>query len=349
MGLNRDLSKDGRCYNVYDVRLKDNYPSCGMNWPPDLTSVTPYLRRDDVTRALNVNADKMTGWTECNNQVTVAFNPKVKPAKTLLPGLLEKMPILLFSGDKDLICNHIGTETLIENLKWNGAIGMEESPARDWTFDDEPAGLWQEARNLTYLRFYNSSHMVPFDYPRRVRDMLDRFTGEDSKSIHGKPTNSYIEGLDDKEEVGDGTNKPPPSSDSSENGETEEDRIQAAKWEAYRRSGEAALVVVVIAASAWGIFVWRDRRRRRKLGYKSVQGSDPYDGRGSSGGGNGGSRLGLAGAADRFRRREQDEEAGRDFNGSEMDDLSPTGASKERYALADEDDEDAGDRGGGGR
>src|ERR1700761_3070756 len=24
------------CYNMYDVRLKDTSPSCGMNWPPDL-------------------------------------------------------------------------------------------------------------------------------------------------------------------------------------------------------------------------------------------------------------------------------------------------------------------------
>jgi hypothetical protein len=29
---------------MYDVRLRDSYPSCGMSWPPDLTDVTPYLR-----------------------------------------------------------------------------------------------------------------------------------------------------------------------------------------------------------------------------------------------------------------------------------------------------------------
>src|SRR5579859_2003981 len=32
------------CINMYDVRLRDTYPSCGMSWPPDLTDVTPYLR-----------------------------------------------------------------------------------------------------------------------------------------------------------------------------------------------------------------------------------------------------------------------------------------------------------------
>jgi carboxypeptidase D len=37
---------DGRkmCMNVYDIRLSDTWPSCGMSWPPDLAQVTPWLR-----------------------------------------------------------------------------------------------------------------------------------------------------------------------------------------------------------------------------------------------------------------------------------------------------------------
>lgn len=30
--------------NVYDVRLVDDYPACGMNWPPDLSDVYTFLR-----------------------------------------------------------------------------------------------------------------------------------------------------------------------------------------------------------------------------------------------------------------------------------------------------------------
>jgi carboxypeptidase C (cathepsin A) len=30
--------------NVYDVRLTDEYPACGMNWPPELSDVYTYLR-----------------------------------------------------------------------------------------------------------------------------------------------------------------------------------------------------------------------------------------------------------------------------------------------------------------
>lgn len=30
--------------NVYDVRLVDDFPACGMNWPPDLPDVYTFLR-----------------------------------------------------------------------------------------------------------------------------------------------------------------------------------------------------------------------------------------------------------------------------------------------------------------
>lgn len=35
------------CMNVYDVRLVDDYPACGMNWPPDLPDVYTFLRVRD--------------------------------------------------------------------------------------------------------------------------------------------------------------------------------------------------------------------------------------------------------------------------------------------------------------
>nr|OQO29584.1 Pheromone-processing carboxypeptidase kex1 [Rachicladosporium sp. CCFEE 5018] len=335
----------GQCLNMYDVRLKDSYPSCGMNWPPDLKQVTPYLRRTDVTQALHINPDKKTGWTECNGNVGGAFNAaKSKPAVKLLPALLEKVPIILFSGDRDLICNHIGTENLINSLSWNGGTGMELSPGttaprRDWTFEGEPAGIYQEARNLTYIKFYNSSHMVPFDYPRRTRDMLDRFMGVDIGSIGGKPTDSVIDG-----------EKAPSTSvgghpNSTAAKEAEAEKVQMATWRAYKRSGEVALVLVLIAALAWGYFIYRDRRRR--AGYKGVFGGEG----GYSDGGPGAGRerepslasgLGLDGWGERRnnKNQERDVEAARAYDEAELDDLTENGRKEDAFELGESDDED---------
>jgi carboxypeptidase D len=327
--------KNKKCYNMYDVRLFDDYPSCGMAWPSDLSNVTPYLRRDDVVQALHINRDKRTGWTECAGAVSGSFRARhSKPSIRLLPGLLEAgLPILLFSGDKDLICNHLGTEDLIHNMAWSGGTGFELSPGvwapkRDWTFEDEPAGIYQEARNLTYVLLYNSSHMVPYDYPRRTRDMLDRFIGVDIASIGGSPADSRIDGEKAGLETSVGGH---PNSTAGE--ADEKQKLKNAEWKAYYKSGEAALVVVVIAAAIWGWFVWRGRRRQK--GYSSV----PM--------GNG--QVGMEG----FRMKEvnRDVEAA-DFDENEMAELhsrpTPNGSARdldaEHYSLGSDSENERDER-----
>jgi carboxypeptidase D len=312
--------KDGQCINMYDIRLTDSYPSCGMAWPPDLTDVTPYLRRAEVTNALHINSDKRTGWNECNGAVSHAFRAShSKPSIDILPDILESgIPIVLFSGAKDYICNHLGTEDMISRMQWSDGTGMELSPGviapkQDWEFEGEPAGIYQEARNLTYVLFYNSSHMVPFDLPRRSRDMLDRFMGVDIAGIGGKPADSRIGG----EKVGSETSvEGYPNSTAA--AEKEEETAREAELKAYYRAGEAALVVVLIAAAFFGWWVWRGRRKDRAKGYASVP---------------------LA--------KGRDVEAG-DFDESELDDLQTNGRSAghqqrmdaDPYDLASDSDEE---------
>lgn len=261
------------CWNMYDIRLEDSWPSCGMNWPPDLKQMTPYLRKKEVTNALNVNPDKKSGWTECAGAVSSSFGAKNSaPSITLLPGLLEQMPVILFSGDQDLICNHIGTEELIHNMEWNEGKGFETSPGvwaprHDWVFEGEPAGIYQSARNLTYILFYNASHMVPFDYPRRTRDMLDRFLGVDIGEIGGQPTDSRIGGEKVPETSVGGT----PNSTLHE--QSEKEKLDRARWDAYYHSGEIALIFVATAAVIWGTVICCARRRRaRSAKYRSLNG-----------------------------------------------------------------------------
>ncbi|WEW55651.1 Cell death protease [Emydomyces testavorans] len=327
--------KDEKCTNMYDIQLTDKYPACGMNWPPDLEHLTPYLRRDDVTAALHINNDKKTGWRECTGAVSSNFKPhKSKPSVQLLPGLLESgVPIVLFSGANDFICNHIGTEQLVHNMKWSGGTGFELSPGvwaprHDWTFEGEAAGYYQEARNLTYILFYNASHMVPFDFARRSRDMLDRFMGVDITSIGGNPADSRIDG--EKGVLTSVGNHP----NSTVAEQREKEKLKAATWKAYYKSGEVVLVIVAIAAVAWGFFIWRSRRQRQGSGYRGIYPN--LNGLSSS-------------SLPRFRSKRSvngDLEAAAEFDASELDNLrsrddrSP-GASGDHYTVGeDSEDED---------
>ncbi|KAI2470940.1 alpha/beta-hydrolase [Annulohypoxylon bovei var. microspora] len=330
----RNSKGEQECYNMYDVRLKDVFPSCGMNWPPDLTSVTPYLRKQEVVNALHINPNKVTGWTECNGGVGNAFNAQSsKPAVDYLPDILKEVNVLLFSGAEDLICNHLGTESFISNMQWNGGKGFELSPGnwaprRDWTFEGEAAGFWQEARNLTYVLFYNSSHMVPFDYPRRTRDMLDRFMGVDISSIGGTPSKSFLDGekLPDTT-VGGAANH----TDSDEAAKDKE--VSDAKWGAYQKSGEMVLAIVIVGAAVWGYIIWRGRRRT--AGYSGLPVISEH-----------GHGTGLEGFRRRAGNTTRDLEAG-DFDESELDELHvarPAAADREkRYNSGSVSDDEAED------
>jgi carboxypeptidase D len=116
------------CTNIYDVRLEDTVPACGMNWPPDLAGVTPYLDRPDVQRALHAGAAP-TAWTECRGRVHAELqNKHSASAITLLPSVLERAQVLLFAGDQDFICNYVGVENVIRALEWNGGTGLGVRP-----------------------------------------------------------------------------------------------------------------------------------------------------------------------------------------------------------------------------
>ncbi|KAG9069307.1 Cell death protease [Linnemannia hyalina] len=170
-----------QCVNQYDIRLTDEYPYCGLKWPYELPLMGNYLNRPDVKAALHATAGD-TYWSECNTRVGSALRQDDStPSIALLPGILEKTRIMLFSGQQDLICNHIGTEYLISNMTWQGSRGFQDTRSIGWKVEEKPAGEWMQAKNLTYVLIYNSSHMVPYDVPLVALDMINRFMGLDTK------------------------------------------------------------------------------------------------------------------------------------------------------------------------
>ncbi|CAF0713193.1 unnamed protein product [Adineta steineri] len=87
---------------------------------------------------------------------------------------------------------------MIDGMTWNNGTGFDfgngtSSPKDPWIVDGESAGLIQSARNLTYILFYNASHMVPYDYPRRSRFMLHQFIQLDLISFPDTTTIKNIE------------------------------------------------------------------------------------------------------------------------------------------------------------
>ena len=49
---------------------------------------------------------------------------KLSPSITLLPSILERIPLLVFTGDQDFICNYMGLESMVKSMTWNGKKGL---------------------------------------------------------------------------------------------------------------------------------------------------------------------------------------------------------------------------------
>ncbi|KAF5123150.1 hypothetical protein DV495_004050 [Geotrichum candidum] len=256
------------CVNVYDIRLTDTFSSCGMNWPKDLEYMTPYLRRSDVLDALNIPADEQVVWKECSGAVGQAFKAKKSAsAHTLLANLIrDGTEVLMFNGDQDLICNHIGNTNLINALSWGGEeIQESNQPPRknpggfkpedgeveeSWYVNGVEAGTFQTGRNLTYVKIFNASHMVPLDQPEVSQMLLNQFIGVPGVDRESqKPNNEQQKGDETQPEEG-----------ASGNNDKE---IEEATWNAYYRAGVVALVVVIILTAGLVFFVLRNRRLLR--------------------------------------------------------------------------------------
>lgn len=262
------------CINIYDMRLTDSSPACGMNWPTTLSAMYDYLRRPDVRKALHVDEHhKPEAWVECNANVGSAMRTDTtSPASiTLLPGLLEQgVRVLLFAGEEDLICNAIGVRRTAENLEWNGNKGFGEIGARDWYVNGSLVGTWRTARNLTYVGVKGASHMVGVDKPIESHDMMVRFMGIDFMKVAGP--NALIPSRvgDEPDRVlitGGGGGVAEIGKDGSRvipgTGKTEEEVAEEARWRAYYDAGSFALLILILAVGLGTWLLLRARKRRR--------------------------------------------------------------------------------------
>lgn len=100
-------------FNYYDIRIP-----CAV--PPlcyDLSNVDKFLAREDVIEALGVQ-DRH--WVDCDptvhEKLTKDWMADLTPEVAYL--LAQNKEVLVYSGDKDFVCNWRGGEKWVNELKW---------------------------------------------------------------------------------------------------------------------------------------------------------------------------------------------------------------------------------------
>ncbi|KAJ3114408.1 Cell death protease [Phlyctochytrium bullatum] len=251
---------------MYDIRFRDDTPEggCGLfSWPPYLNEMKSYLTRADTRKALHVHPSDQR-WVECNPQVHTFLATVDEPSykvqspfckltksfcrlsSSIFPWYSSRKGLCVsaltyLSGDKDLICNHIGIEWAVGNWTWNGATGMQESPKLKWIINGEAAGTYQSARNLTNVIMYNTSHMAPVDHPLESLDIFNRFVGYTDRVF---PYKSELRDTSKKPVV----ERPAETTQVAENNEESEETTSNGKGSSFITGGIIIGIVLLIVA-----------------------------------------------------------------------------------------------------
>lgn len=157
-------------FNVYDIRIPCEHPTLCYN----MTAATTLLNGDDIRAKLCVQGRP---WTQCDMVVhTAMLGDWIVNMKSKVGDLLDAgYDILVYSGDKDYVCNWFGGRAWTEKTEWKGHDEFNKAKFEEWTVDGEAAGQLRSFKNFKFLRVYEAGHMVPKDQPKHALAMLDQF------------------------------------------------------------------------------------------------------------------------------------------------------------------------------
>lgn len=166
--------------NVYDIRAPcedqgdDGMCYFGMRY------IEEYMNLPEVQEAVGSDVHHYTG---CDDTVFNGFiftGDGAKPFQQFITELVNRdIPVLIYAGDKDFICNWLGNHAWTDLLEWKGKESYRPLPLRPWTHSEtgEHIGEVKNFGPLTFLRVFDAGHMVPYDQPQSSLDMVNRWIG----------------------------------------------------------------------------------------------------------------------------------------------------------------------------
>ncbi|POS87032.1 hypothetical protein EPUL_000587, partial [Erysiphe pulchra] len=160
--------------NVYDVRTQCEDPE-NLCYP--ITGwIANYLNQKNVMEELGA---EVTSYESCSNSINRNFllqGDWMKPYHKLIPEILEEIPLLIYAGDADFICNWLGNKAWAEALEWNGKEMFNKAESKDIELGNgSKYGKIKSSGNFTFLQVFEAGHMVPMDQPEVSLDFLNRW------------------------------------------------------------------------------------------------------------------------------------------------------------------------------
>lgn len=166
--------------NPYDIRKE--CPDGGLCYV-EQDYIDEYLNLEFVKDAVGAETESFTGCDETVFRNFILSGDGMKPFQQYVAELLEKdIPVLLYEGDKDVICNWLGNHAWSDALEYSKHDLFEVQPLRPWrTRDGVLAGEVKNYDKFTFVRVYDAGHMVPYDQPENSLDLVNRWILGDYK------------------------------------------------------------------------------------------------------------------------------------------------------------------------
>ncbi|TQS33513.1 hypothetical protein Golomagni_06140 [Golovinomyces magnicellulatus] len=155
--------------SVYDVRA---------NPPTGSSYAEQFLNQDKVQNAIGAEA---TRFSECNYDVYGRFSDTgdwMLPIHKKIPGILQKIPVLIYAGDADYICNWLGNQAWTNALDWPGKAAFNQATMKGLKGSNgKEYGQVKNANGFAFMRIYQAGHMVPADQPAPSLNFFNRWLG----------------------------------------------------------------------------------------------------------------------------------------------------------------------------
>ncbi|CAD6185442.1 unnamed protein product [Caenorhabditis auriculariae] len=152
-------------------------------------ATTVYFNRKDVRQALHI-PDSVQPWAQYNDQINTQLYKRsyFEMGDTLRSILgsyfynVNGMKLLIYNGDTDMVCNHLGDQWLIEQLAANMSLQTTQSRS-PWFYtiagtdhSAQHSGFFKTFdKNLWLVTVKGSGHLVPQDRPGPALQMIYNF------------------------------------------------------------------------------------------------------------------------------------------------------------------------------
>ncbi|EAS27363.3 carboxypeptidase Y [Coccidioides immitis RS] len=159
--------------NIYDIRYpcKDRTNRCY----PILGWITRWLNQPNVIEAVGAEVRRFEA---CSSKVHLAFfnsGDTSRPYHRKVPGILAKIPVLIYAGDADYSCSWTGNRMWVEALDWPGRAEFVAQPLKDIKIGRKKYGKFKSYKNLALLRINQAGHFVPYDQPAVALDFFTKW------------------------------------------------------------------------------------------------------------------------------------------------------------------------------